>query len=97
MHARIKGLVTLCCKQRTPSRHRAAESKNEDAQIEIGDIDFNEDEVTATVNLEITNFLQMDTIGKEARLIKQSKFTLPMTIHNGKWKVELKQLPTLQK
>lgn len=72
-------------------------AKNEDAQIEIGDIDFNEDEVTATVNLEITNFLQMDTIGKEARLIKQSKFTLPMTIHNGKWKVELKQLPTLQK
>lgn len=72
-------------------------AKTEDAQIEIGDIDFNEDEVTATVNLEITNFLQMDTIGKEARLIKQSKLTLPMTIHNSKWKVELKQLPTLQK
>jgi hypothetical protein len=80
-----------------PADIELLKAKNEDAHIEIGDIDFKEDEVSATVNLEITNFLQMDTIGKEARLINKSKLTLPMTIHNGKWKVELKQLPTLQK
>ena len=80
-----------------PADIELLKAKNEDAHIEIGDIDFKEDEVSATVNLEITNFLQMDTIGKEAHLINKSKLTLPMTIHNGKWKVELKQLPTLQK
>ena len=80
-----------------PADIELLKAKNEDAHIEIGDIDFKEDEVSATVNLEITNFLQMDTIGKEARLINKSRLTLPMTTHNGKWKVELKQLPTLQK
>ena len=67
-------------------------AKNEDAQIEIGDIDFNEDEVTATVNLEITNFLQMDTIGKEARLIKlpyKNRFALPFLERQTYCKVKI--------
>ena len=68
-------------------------AKSQDAQVEIGDVDFMDDEVSATVNLTVTNFLQMDTIGQEAHAIKKATFQLPMALHNGKWKVALKELP----
>ena len=68
-------------------------AKKEDATIEIQDIDFLDDEVSANVNITVSNFLQMDTIGTEAHHVSQATFQLPMTIHNGKWKVKLEQLP----
>ena len=37
--------------------------KPEDASIEITDIDFGDDETSATVTLTVHNFLQMDSIG----------------------------------
>jgi len=72
-------------------------NKPEDAAIEINDIDFGDDEVSATVHLQVSDFFQMDSIGKEAHLIKQADFKLPMVLHEGKWKVVLKDLPTKSK
>lgn len=67
--------------------------KQQDAIVELGDIDFHDDEVSATANIKVTNFLRMDSIGKEAQLVREATFALPMTLHQGKWKVELKGLP----
>jgi len=68
-------------------------AKAEDARVEIKDVDFGDDEVTATVSITVSQFLQMDTIGQEAHLVEQADFQLPMEIHNGKWKVKLEKLP----
>ena len=68
-------------------------AKAEDAGVEIKDVDFGDDEVTATVSISVSQFLQMDTIGQEAHLVEQADFQLPMEIHNGKWKVKLEKLP----
>jgi len=68
-------------------------AKEQDAVIEIEDVDYHDDKVSATVNLSVTDFLQMDTIGTEAHLKNKATFQLPMTLHEGKWKVALSQLP----
>ena len=67
--------------------------KQADATIEIKDIDFGDDEVSANVELDVTNFLQMDTIGREAHTIPTGTFKIPMVMEGGKWKVSLKSLP----
>ncbi len=67
--------------------------KTEDASIEITDVDFGDDEVSAIITLTVNNFLQMDTIGQEAHLIPQAEFKLPMELHGDKWKVKLEKLP----
>ena len=64
-------------------------NKAEDADIEIGDIDFHDDEVTATAHITVSNFLQMDTIGQAAHLIEQATFPLQLEMQQGKWKVNL--------
>lgn len=68
-------------------------AKQQDAIVELGDIDFHDDEVSATVSIHVKNFLQMDSIGKVAKLVDNANFQLPMVIHEGKWKVGLKELP----
>lgn len=68
-------------------------AKQEDATIELGDIDFHDDEVSATVSIKVSNFLVMDSIGKAAKLQNEATFQLPMVIHEGKWKVDLKAMP----
>lgn len=68
-------------------------AKQQDAIVELGDVDFHDDEVSATVSIKVTNYLKMDSIGKEAQLVKEASFDLPMVLHQGKWKVELKELP----
>lgn len=68
-------------------------AKQQDAIVELGDVDFHDDEVSATVSIKVSNYLKMDSIGKEAQLVKEASFHLPMVLHQGKWKVELKELP----
>ena len=68
-------------------------SKAEDATVEVGDIEFGDDEITATASITVRNFLQMDTIGQEAHLTKEAHFQLPMAMEGEKWKVQLDQMP----
>lgn len=68
-------------------------SKAEDATVEVGDIEFGDDEITATASITVRNFLQMDTIGQEAHLVKEAHFLLPMAMEGEKWKVRLEQMP----
>lgn len=67
--------------------------KPEDASIEITDIDFDDDETSATVTLTVHNFLQMDSIGQDPQLIEQADFQLPMCMEKGLWKIKLDKLP----
>lgn len=71
--------------------------KTEDATIEISDINFHDDEVTADIQIDVTNFLQMDTLGTEAHHVNKATFIIPMTLHQDKWKVDLKELPLKEK
>ena len=68
-------------------------TKEEDATIEINDIDFSDDGANATVSITVYNFLQMDTIGQEAHLVEEADFHLPMRIENGVWKIRMVNLP----
>jgi len=68
-------------------------NKSEDATIEINDITYGDDEVSATASVTVRNFLQMDTIGQEAHLVEQADFLLPMSIEGDTWKVRMANLP----
>ena len=68
-------------------------AKAEDATVEINDIDFGDDEVSAIADITVRNFLQMDSIGEEAHLVEEADFLLPMCMENGVWKVRMASLP----
>lgn len=68
-------------------------NKEADATVEINDIDFGDDEVSAIADITVRNFLQMDSIGKEAHLVEEADFHLPMRIENGVWKIRMVNLP----
>ena len=68
-------------------------AKAEDATVEINDIDFGDDEVSAIADITVRNFLQMDSIGEEAHLVEEADFLLPMCMENGVWKVKMASLP----
>ncbi len=67
-------------------------NKPEDAAVSIENIDY-PDEKNAIVSISVSNFLQMDTIGKVAHIKESTTIQLPMTLHDGKWKVALSKLP----
>lgn len=67
-------------------------SKEADAMVTLDDITY-ADDTTATITLHVTDFLEMDTIGKAPLHKDKATFQLPMQIHEGKWKVALSKLP----
>lgn len=68
-------------------------AKEEDATVEINDITFGDDGVTATASITVRNFLQMDSIGQEAHLVDEAEFQLPMSMENNVWKIRMVNLP----
>ena len=64
-------------------------AKNEDAQIELGDIEWQDNDSLATIEIKVSDFLQMDTIGKVARLTEKANFCLPMVMRDGRWMVRM--------
>lgn len=72
-------------------------SKAEDATIEVGEVEFGDDQTSATVTIRVNNYLRMDTIGQEAHLVESASFHLPMEMERGQWKVKLSGLPTAEK
>ena len=68
-------------------------AKEEDATVEINDITFGDDGVSATASITVHNFLQMDSIGQEAHLVDEAEFQLPMSMENNAWKIRMVNLP----
>lgn len=64
-------------------------SKEEDAMVEIGDIQYSGDGTSATVSINVSNYLQMDSIGTEPHLMDRSTYLLPMTLNEGRWKIRM--------
>lgn len=65
----------------------------EGANHELDGIRYDGNGATAVVSVTVRNFLQMDTIGTEAHLVKRASFDIPMRLANGKWLVDLRSLP----
>lgn len=63
-------------------------NKETDATVEINDIDFGDDEVSAIADITVRNFLQMDSIGEEAHLVEEADFLLPMCMEMGYGRLE---------
>lgn len=64
----------------------------QDADIEIGDILYDENDSTAKVAIRVNNFLQMDSIDTPAHLVKQADYEIVMVLRNGKWLVRMEGL-----
>ena len=64
-------------------------AKYEDAQIELGDIEWQDNDSLASIEITVSDFLQMDTIGKVARLTEKANFCLPMVKKDGRWMVRM--------
>lgn len=71
----------------------ALRTKESDASIEIGDVEILPDDTSAVVKLTVRDFLQMDSIGQPAHLVKEATVKLPMVLHEGIWKVRMEGLP----
>jgi len=67
-------------------------TKSEGASYELGDIKFNENDTTANILIEVKNYLCMDTIGKEGRIIEEATYSLPLVYKGNGWKVKMEGL-----
>ncbi len=59
------------------------------ADVKRGEIAYNDSGDSATVEVTVRNFLQMDTIGNAGRLVNEARFLVPLIHQNGQWKVKL--------
>ncbi len=68
----------------------------EGASHEIDHISYYDD-TTAMVKMTIHNYLRMDTIGKEGRIIDRAVFKIPMVLRHNHWLVKMANLPRSEK
>ncbi len=59
------------------------------AEVERGNIAYKDSGDTATVEVAVRNFLQMDTIGNAGQLVDEARFLVPLVRQEGQWKVRL--------
>ncbi|HAT62742.1 MAG TPA: hypothetical protein DCS83_09430 [Prevotella sp.] len=71
-------------------------NKNQGASYEINDINYNNGDTTAIINIKVYNFLQMDTIGNSGRIIPSAVFLLKAVFHH-EWKIKMEGLPRSEK
>lgn len=68
-----------------------------DAEIRLGDVEFDENDTTATAIFHVKDFLQMDSLGQAAKVHKEATFRIPMVIRGEEWLVKLNGLPRAEK
>ncbi len=71
--------------------------QKEGASHTITDVDYLPNDTAATVTIEVRNYLRMDTIGKEGRIIPEATFKLPVVYRNKRWLVRMEDLPRSEK
>ena len=62
------------------------------AAHELGDITYTGDS-TADVELNVSNYLGMDTLGRVGHIVKNGRFTIKMRYDGGRWLVRMEGLP----
>lgn len=89
LHARVGEMAEVAASNVHQADVDSLRAKNEDAQIELGDIEWQDNDSLATIEITVSDFLQMDTIGKVARLTENANFCLPMVKRDGRWMVRM--------
>ncbi|KXB41100.1 hypothetical protein HMPREF1870_01624 [Bacteroidales bacterium KA00344] len=67
----------------------ALRAQEEGATVEIEDVDLLPGDSVAKVRIIVYNYLNMDTIGVEGRVVDKAFFVIPAKRNNGVWKVQL--------
>lgn len=60
--------------------------KEEEATIEVEDIEFNSTNTSATSTISVDNYLLMDSIGKRPIICEHSVYTIQIIKENNSWK-----------
>lgn len=68
-------------------------SMEEGATCEIGEVTYLNDDSLATVKVNVTNYLEKDTIGGDSHIVGKATFVLNMVYINDKWLVNLNSIP----
>ena len=63
------------------------------ATVDVAEMDFPDGDSTAVVTVEVSGFMQRDTIGKAGRVVEEGVFTLSLVRRDGQWKVRMAGLP----
>lgn len=75
----------------------ALRAMEEGASVKVKNIDFYSSDDTATVTLEVHNFLDLDSIGKPAHSINNALFNILTVKQGDNWRVTLNELPKRRK
>lgn len=60
--------------------------------IDVTDVNFNDEDSTATVNLTIKDFFKKDSIGVSGHFIEKATYILPLEKDNGRWVVRFRDM-----
>lgn len=64
-------------------------NSKEGASIVINDYEFHDNDTTGYALITVHNYMQLDTIGKAGRIIKQADFRLPVVLRNKRWTIKM--------
>lgn len=64
-------------------------NSKEGASIVINDYEIHDNDTTGCALITVYNYMQLDTIGKSGRIIKQADFRLPVVLRNNKWTIKM--------
>ena len=71
--------------------------QEEHATIEIKNVEYEDGDTTATVSLNVMNYLCMDTIGKPGHIVENGDFKITLVYTNKQWRVRMEGLPQNEK
>ena len=70
--------------------------QEEPATVDVDEWDYTSDS-TASVHVNVHNYLRMDSIGKAGRMTDEGQYVLNAVIHQGKWFIRMANLPRSEK
>ena len=71
--------------------------QEEPATIEIQNVEIEDGDTTATVSMNVMNYLCMDTIGKAGHMVENGEFKIMLVFKNKQWRVRMEGLPQNEK
>lgn len=72
-------------------------SQEKGAKTEIKDIEISDDDSTAVVKIQVSNFMQTDTIDSPGRMTDNTFYRIKAVKRNGRWLVRMEGLPRNEK
>ncbi|MDD7258427.1 MAG: hypothetical protein PUH24_09220 [Prevotellaceae bacterium] len=99
----FSGALRFCTEESAKWLHYAASNVTQEdidvlkgleakADITIGSI-YILDDSTAAIEMAVSHFLEMDSIGKAGKMVDEATFSINAVKRNGKWKIRMEGLP----